>query len=100
MLCRPLPEVSEKGGDGGEEKAVVPLGLGGGDLVQQFLHGERFGYTATLQVLDTRGRNNCISVIKHTFLENHLLISFLAKLEPRGMNAADGHVTVKVPLFV
>lgn len=53
VLCRVPPEVFEKGGDGGEEKAVVALGFSCGDLVQQLLHGERFGYTATLEVLNT-----------------------------------------------
>lgn len=53
VLCCVPPEVFEKGGDGGEEKAVVPLGFSRGDLVQQLLHGERFGYTTTLEVLNT-----------------------------------------------
>lgn len=55
MLCCVPPEVFEKGGDGGEEKAVVPLGFSRGDLVQQLLHGERFGYTTTLEVLNIYG---------------------------------------------
>ena len=46
-----VPEVFEEGGDGGQEDAVVTLGLGRGDLVQKLLHGEGFGYVTTLQIL-------------------------------------------------
>lgn len=45
------PEVFEEGGDGGEQKPVVPLGLGRGNLVEQLLHGEGLGDAPALEVL-------------------------------------------------